>query len=555
MSDFVDVIPLGGLGEFGMNCSAVRCGSDMLLIDAGMAFPRGDQGAAMGVRVIVPDFTYLHDNRDSLRGVVLTHGHEDHIGAVSYLASEFDVPFYGSRLTLGLVRERLRERQLLERTELIEIGSRELVRFGAITVEPLKVTHSFPDSFCLAISTPQGCLIWTGDFKFDQTPVDGKVSDIHRLATYGEDGVLALFSDSTNSQQPGSAPSESSVIDPLRTLFRKAEQKIIVSTFSSSIHRIQIIFRLAEEFGRVVVPVGRSMVNNVQIAAELGRLSIPDGLLATVNGVRNLPPDQVIVLASGSQGEPMAAFSRLALDQFKNLQVDPGDLAIVSTRIIPGNEKSISRMVNHLYRRGASVFDLKNSFVHVSGHGFRDELKLMINLTQPQFFVPIHGEFSQLKSHSWIAREQGVPEENILLIENGDRLRLTRDAAEVVDTVPVGRRFIDDGILEEVHEIVLRERRYLSEDGFVVVILRLDHRSGELIGEPALVSRGFVLLEESEELVTEATNRVFQTVRETSLEEKQDNDVFSEIIRKDLRRLFRKRTGKRPIVLSFTFEI
>lgn len=538
-----------------MNCSLLRCGDDSILIDAGMTFPQWDRGADLGVNVIVPDFSFLEEYAGTLRGIVLTHGHEDHSGAVSFLLEELDIPVYGSSLTLGLVSGRLKERDLLEKSELHTIEAGQVLDFGLIQVEPIHVTHSFPGSFSFAISTPVGRIVWTSDFKFDQTPIDGQVSDLHRFARLGEEGVLALFADSTNSAVSGLAPSESAVIEPLRTIFRRSKAKIVATTFASSIHRVQIFCDLALEFGRVVVPAGRSMVNNIRIALELGYLKAPAQLFATVGEAKNLPAEKVVVLASGSQGEPMSALSRLAIGQFKNLEVESGDAVILSTRFIPGNEKSIDRMVNHFYRRGAQVFDRDHSQVHVSGHGYREDLKLMMNLTRPKYFIPIHGEFRQLKSHTWIAEKQGIPNENIHLIENGDVLCLQEDRAYIRDKVAVGRRFIDDGIREEIQEVVLRERRFLSEDGIVIVILRLDRTTGNLVGEPEIVSRGFLLLEESEELVAAARSRIFEVVAETSLEEKQDDELFNEILRKELKRLFRKHTGKRPIIVSMTIEI
>ncbi len=551
---YVEVIPLGGLGEFGMNCTALRCGSDMILIDAGMAFPR-NEGSELGVRIIVPDMTFLRENQSQLKGIFLTHGHEDHAGAVSFIINELSLPVYGSRLTLGLVAARLRERELLDSAQLIEMRAREKIDAGALVIEPLSVTHSYPDSFCFVISTPVGLLVWTGDFKFDQTPPDSRHSDLHGLAAYGEKGVLALFSDSTNSSARGLAPSEHSVREPLRNIFRAANGKIIASTFSSSVHRIQILFDLAREFRRQVVPLGRSMVTTIRIAKELGYLRAPADLIITTAEAQKLPPEKLMILASGSQGEPMSALSQLATSQFKNIAIDEGDVVVLSARIIPGNERSISRLVNHLFRRGARVYDTSHSQVHVSGHGYRDDLKLMIALTRPKFFVPIHGEFKQLKNHYWLAIEQGIPRENVKLIENGDLLRLTAEEAVAGGKVSVGRRMIDDGILEEVHEMVLRERRYLSEDGFVMVILRLNRFTGELIGEPEIVTRGFVLVEQSEELMSIVRDKVVSLTAETSLEEKRDPELFNAILRKELKRLFRRQTGKRPIILSMTIEI
>ncbi len=537
-----------------MNSAALRSGQDMILIDAGMTFPKG-LGSDLGVDIIVPDITFLKDNREQLRALVLTHGHEDHIGSVSYIINEIPVPVYGTRLTLGLVAERLKERQVYEGVDLRIITARQRLEIGPFQIEPLHVTHSFPDSFCLAITTPVGHLIWTGDFKFDQTPIDRKLSDMPRLAEYGDKGVLALFSDSTNSQVSGLSPSEFSVYDLLRSLFHRASGKIIVSCFASSLHRIQIILDLARELDRKVLPIGRSMISNIRIAGELGHLQVPADLLINAGDVRNVPPEKLLIVATGSQGEPMSALSRLAVNEVKGVEVTEGDMVILSTRIIPGNEKLIANLVNHFYRRGARVYDSHSAPVHVSGHGHADDLKLMINLTRPRFFIPIHGDYQQLKVHSWIARDQGIPSENVCIIENGDIFRLTRDCAEVSGKATVGRRFIDEGILEEVQEVVLRDRRYLSEDGFIVVVLKIDRFSGNLIGSPELISRGFVLMESSEELFEATRAQIEAVVRDTPIEEKRDEALFQEILRKELKRFLRKQTGKRPMILPVMLEI
>lgn len=555
MKDFVDVIPLGGLGEFGMNCTVMQCNSDLLVIDAGMAFPRADHGYELGIQAVVPDFAFLKEHREQIRGVVLTHGHEDHAGAVPYLLQELDVPVYGSRLTLSLAAEKLKERKISERGRLKVIGAGDRLDLGAFQVEPVRMTHSYPDNFCLAVDSPVGCLLWSGDFKFDQTPMDGQMSDLHRLARIGEKGVTALFSDSTNSSRPGLAPSEISVLEPLRDIFRKSRRKIIATTFASSIHRIRILMDLAAEFGRKVVPLGRSMNNTIRIARAQGYLSPSADILVSSGEVPFLASERILVLASGSQAEPMSALTRVALGQFKELEVEEGDHVILSTRIIPGNERAIARLVNLFYRKGARVFDSSHSQVHVSGHGHRDDLKLMINLTRPQFFVPIHGEYLQLKSHCWIAGEQGLSGDRVALIENGDVLRIQGEGMKVVDKAPAGRRFIDEGALEEVTETVLKERRYLAEDGFVMTILQIDRLTGDLIGEPEIVSRGFRSLEESEELVRSLKSKIVEVMAATSVEEKRDEDLLNEILRKELKRILRKRTGKRPLVLSMAVEI
>ncbi|MEE8348712.1 MAG: ribonuclease J [Acidobacteriota bacterium] len=555
MNDYLEITPLGGLGEFGMNCSVLRCGEDMILIDAGMTFPGGHMGGGLGVDVIVPDLTFLKEHQHNLKAIVLTHGHEDHVGSVSYVIDEIPVPIYGSRMTLGLVAQKLRERKLEGVVELITMEEREPVEFGCLRVEPLHVTHSFPDAFCFAISSPVGTVIWTGDFKFDQTPVDRKPSDITRLAEYGEQGVLALFSDSTNSEVPGVAPSEFTMYEGLGNLFRQADKKIIVASFASSIPRIQVILELAQQVGRKVLPVGRRMIANIRTAVEVGCLQYPQDLIISTGEAKDFPSDQLLILATGSQGEPMAALSRMAVNEFKGLQVEEDDMVILSARVIPGNEKLISNLVNHFYRRGARIYDSRSAPVHTSGHGLRDDLKLMINLTRPKFFIPIHGEFRQLKNHASLARDQGIPQENVLLIETGDNLQLRPDSAKLTDKVKVGRRFIDEGHLGQVHEVVLRDRRFLSEDGFLVVILRVDRLTGDLIGSPELVSRGFVLTDASTELLGATQTEVARIVSETPVEEKQDPELFGEILRKGLKRFIRKKTGKRPIILPVVIEV
>jgi ribonuclease J len=555
MSDYLEITPLGGLGEFGMNCSVLRCGEDMILIDAGMTFPGGQMGSGLGVDVIVPDITFLKEHKHKLKAILLTHGHEDHIGSVSYVIDEVPTPIYGSPMTLGLVAQKLKERHLEDSAELIPIEARERLEFGSLSVEPLHVTHSFPDAFCFAISSPAGNIIWTGDFKFDQTPVDRQPSDLSRLAEYGEKGVLALFSDSTNSEVPGVAPSEFTMFEGLGNLFGTADKKIIIASFASSIPRIQVILELAQKVGRKVVLIGRRMISNIRTAVEVGCLEYPPDLVISVGETKNFPPDQLLILATGSQGEPMAALSRMAVNEFKGIQVEEGDMVILSARVIPGNEKLISNLVNHFYRRGARIYDSRSAPVHTSGHGLREDLKLMINLTRPHFFIPIHGEFRQLYKHAGLARDQGIPPENVLIMETGDNLQLRPDSAKLTDKVKVGRRFIDEGHLGQVHEVVLRDRQFLSEDGFLVVVLRVDRLTGDLIGKPELVSRGFVQMDASTELLEATQDEVSRIVAETPVEEEQDQELFSEILRKGLKRFLRKKTGKRPIILPVVVEV
>ncbi|MEE2822677.1 MAG: ribonuclease J [Acidobacteriota bacterium] len=555
MTAYLEVTPLGGLGQFGMNCSVLRCGEDMILIDAGISFPGRDLGTSLGVDVIVPDITFLKEHRHKLKAILLTHGHEDHVGGVSYVVSEIPVPIYGSSMTLGLVAQKLKERKLDHSVELIPIKAREHLEFGCLKIEPLHVTHSFPNALCFAITSPAGNIIWTGDFRIDQTPVDRKLTDITRLAEYGEKGVLALFSDSTNSEIPGVAPSEYTLYNSLGNLFHTAKKKIFIATFSSSISRIQVILELAQKVGRKVIPIGRRMISNIQTAVEVGCLEYPENLIISAADANQFPSNELIILATGSQGEPMSALSRIAINEFKGIRAEEDDVVIFSARIIPGNENLISNVMNHFYRRGAHVYDSRSAPVHTSGHGLQDDLKLMINLTRPQFFIPIHGEFRQLKNHAALAQDQGISKDNILIIENGDNLQLRSNSAEVTDKVTVGRRFIDEGTLGQVDNTVLKDRRFLSEDGFLVAILRVDRLTGKLIDKPELVSRGFVLAETSTEFLESIRNEITHIVSEASEEEKQNREEFNELLHKSLKRFIRKRTGKRPIILPVFIEM
>ena len=555
MSGRLEIIPLGGLGEFGMNCAALRAGDDLILVDAGMMLPGRRPVTSLGVDLMVPDISFLLENRRQLRGIVLTHGHEDHAGGVSYIIDQLQVPVYANRLTLGLVSSRLRERGLHKEADLRSLEADRPVDLGVFQVEPLRVTHSFPESFCFAIRTPAGRIVWTGDFKFDQTPIDGHRSNLARLAELGQEGVLALFSDSTNADVPGLSPSESSVREPLENLFRQAGGRIILATFASSMHRIQIVLDLAREVGRKVVPMGRSMVSNIRLASRLGYLRTDSDVLGSRDDLARIPPERLIVLASGSQGESMSAMSRLAVGQVPQVRVEPGDLVLLSSRIIPGNEKAIGRMISQFYRRGARVLDSRHEPIHASGHGYREDLKLMIDLTRPRFFVPIHGEFRQLAAHASLARRQGIPPDRVHLLESGEVLGLTPDKAEVLGQVPAGRRFIDEGVRRQVDRDLLRDRRFLATDGVLVVGLRLDRMSWELIGEPELISRGFVQPEDSRELMRETRARIHRLVSETGANGKRDERLLEEMLQTGLKRFLRKRTRKRPLIVPMTLAL
>jgi len=550
--DTIEVVPLGGLGEFGMNIMAIRYRGSIVVVDVGMMFPRDD---LLGVDLVVPEFTYLLEHRQEVKAVVLTHGHEDHIGALPYLLRELSIPIYGTPLTLGFARGRLAEHGLLQKAQLNRIGSRQTLEVGSMHLEFLSVTHSIADSLGIAITTPLGTIIHTGDFKFDQTPPDQKPTDYARFTHFAEQGVLALFSDSTNSERPGYTPSESNVRKHLDQIFHTSKGKIIVTCFASSIHRIQIVLELARESGRRVVTVGRSMKDNIGIARELGYLTLPEGVLADAREASRTPNDKLVLLCTGSQGEPLAALTKLALGKHKEFTVAEGDAVIISARSIPGNERRISHLINHFCYRGAAVYDESRWGVHVSGHGSQEELKLMINLTRPRFFVPVHGEFRQLFHHAVLAHETGIPRERILLAETGDIIALTPEKAEIRGKAPVGRRLIDEGGLAELDELVVRDRQHLSEEGVLMAVVAINKSTGRVEGLPEIVSRGHMQEDGGAKILAEAREVVLKTLRECSNEERSDSLVLTELIRTDLKRFMRKRTATHPMIVPVILEI
>src|SRR5580692_2337020 len=502
----LQIIPLGGLGEFGMNCLAIRYKDDIIVIDAGLMFPESE---LLGVDIVVPDITYLVENRELVRGIILTHGHEDHIGGLPWILSELNVPVYGTEFTLAFVEGKLEEHALLDDTELIEISPGSKFQLGPFGIEPIRVTHSLVDCVALAIETPVGVIVHTGDFKIDLSPPDGKAFDLHRFAEYGKRGVLALLQDSTNVDRPGYTPSEWAVKPRLDEIFSRTKKKLFFSCFSSSIYRIGIAIELARAHGRKVAVLGRSMMESTEIAQDLGYLDLPPGLVINPGQMRDFPPEQLMVLISGTQGEPMSALSRAAVDNHKHARIMPGDTVVLSSRVIPGNEKSIFRVIDHLYRRDANVIydDGSNGLIHVSGHGCQEEQRLMINLLKPKFFIPVHGDFRHLKKHAELAQSIGVVD-LALVIEDGDILELDRDNAQKKGKVTAGRICIDSGSTADVVEdLVIRDRRHLSEDGFVLPILTINKLSGKVERQPELVSRGFVggepdLMEGARQVVT-----------------------------------------------------
>jgi ribonuclease J len=550
--DQTEIIPLGGLGEFGLNMMAIRHGEVIVVIDAGLMFPRDD---LLGVDLVVPDFTYLLENKEKVRAIVLTHGHEDHIGALPYLLKELPIPVYGTPLTLGFARGRLFEHGLLDHVKLNSIKPRETLECGEIHLEFLSVTHSVADSIGLAIKTPSGTIIHTGDFKFDQSPPNRSLTDYARFSFFGEQGVLVLLSDSTNSERPGFTPSENNVRRNLEQVFYSTPQKIVVACFASSIHRIQIIFELAKEFGRRVVPIGRSMKENIAIASDLGHLNVPSGLLSDVSEAQSLGKDKLVILSTGSQGEPMAALARLAFGKHRDFSVEEDDAVIISARVIPGNETRVSHLTNHFCRRGARVYDESHWMMHVSGHASQEELKIMLNLTKPKFFIPVHGEYRQLYAHALLAREVGIPKDRVILAETGDVIVLDSNAIRIEGKASVGRRLIDEGGVAELDEIVVRDRQHLSEEGVVLAVVAINKSTGQIEGMPELVSRGHVQEEEGAPFLTEARQIVVKALEECTDEEREDSFMLTETIRAALKRYFRKRTGTRPMIVPVILEI
>lgn len=556
MSDHkLQVIPLGGLGEFGMNMTAIRYADQLIVIDSGMMFPEAE---LLGVDLVMPDLTFLKENQQFIRALILTHGHEDHIGAVPYFLSEIDVPVYGTAFTLALVDRRLEEYELENEPRFIQVRPKQIVEIGPFKIEFIHVTHSIVSAVALAITTPLGVIVHTGDFKVDPTPTDNELFDLHTLADYGRRGVLLLLSDSTNSDRPGYTESERAVRPRMEEIFNRSERRVVVSCFSSSIHRIQLVLDLAQEYGRRVAFYGRSMVSVTEIAHSLGLLDIPDAILLRPQDAMDLPPAKVAILISGTQGEPMSALARVAVDNHKHVSVEAGDTVVLSARIIPGNEKAIFRMVDHMSRRGADVlYGSMNPPLHVSGHASVEEMKLVLNLVRPRYFVPIHGEFRQLAKHARLAehlRFAGLEESFVM--ESGETLEIDHHGARKAGRVTVGRVCIDSGSVDEVvQEVVIRDRRHLSEDGIVLPIIAINRHTGRMESLPEIVSRGFALAEDGSEFMESARQIVAKTLEGSNQEEKTDWGVMKEKIRADLKRYIVKETSRRPLIMPVILEV
>lgn len=552
MSNVLEIIPLGGIGEFGMNCMAVRYDDEMIVIDAGMGFP---EESVYGVDVCVPDFDFLEEYRDNITAIILTHGHEDHLGALPYILKKFNVPVYASHFTVGLAERKLEEHDLLGDTLIHRVEPRETVELGPFTIEFIRASHSLVDCFSLAIRTPVGTIVHTGDYKVDETPVIGEPIDLRTLRSYGQEGVLALLSDSTNATVPGRTPSERAVIPAFEEIFTEAAGRIVVAAFASSIHRIQIVLDVAQQFDRKVCVLGRSMQKNVEIADELGYLDIPDGLLVSLGQTKHLGDDELVFLVTGSQGEPRAALSQMATQTYKGLTIEEGDTVVLSARIIPGNERAISRLIGYIYKRGANIIEEKRRLIHVSGHASQEDIKIMTEAVRPKFVIPIHGEYRMLFRHKeFIKNHLGYAEENIILIENGDVLELDGERATITDKRAVKRTFIDETGFEEIGSETVRERKQLAYDGVVSLVITINEETGALEAPPEITARG-LLGDDGNGFLKDAQRVVTKAVENAPRAERQDTSLLKEHVRVELKRFIQKQTGARPVILPVVVQV
>ncbi|GFR37669.1 ribonuclease J [Insulibacter thermoxylanivorax] len=550
----LSIFALGGVGEIGKNMYVVQYGSEIIVIDSGLKFPEEDM---LGIDVVIPDITYLLENKEKVRGIFLTHGHEDHIGGLPYVLKHLNVPVYGTKLTLGLVESKLKEAGMLGETKRILVHADSVLKFSKVKVSFFKTNHSIPDSVGICIDTPEGVVVHTGDFKFDQTPVNNDFADIHRMSEIGKRGVLALLSDSTNAERPGYTGSERSVGASLKEVFRNAEQRVIVATFASNVHRLQQVIDAAAYTNRKLAIVGRSMVNVITIAAELGYLHIPEGMLVELDEVNRLPSHRVAILSTGSQGEPMSALTRMARSTHKKVEILPGDTVVIAANPIPGNEKYVGRTVDELFRLGANVIYGYNGGggVHVSGHGSQEELKLMLNLMKPKYFIPIHGEYRMLRQHGLLAESVGIDRENIFICDLGEVVEIHNGVARKAGKIPVGNVLIDGLGVGDVGNIVLRDRKLLSQDGILVVVVTLSKQDGKIVSGPDIISRGFVYVRESEGLLDEANRIVSGTLQKLTGENISEWASLKTHVKEALGRFLYEQTRRRPMILPIIMEV
>lgn len=548
------IFALGGVGEIGKNMYCIQYGNDIVVVDSGLKFPEEEM---LGIDVVIPDISYLLENRDKVRAILLTHGHEDHIGGLPYVLKQLNVPIYGTKLTLGLVENKLKEAGLLGDTKRHLINEDSELTLGTIKATFFRTNHSIPDSVGVCLETPEGLVVHTGDFKFDHTPVNDQFADLQKMAEIGSRGVLALLSDSTNAERAGYTPSESNIGKEFESLFRSAKQRVVVATFASNVHRIQQVINAAAETRRKMTVIGRSMVNVVGIASELGYLNIPEGMLIEPEEVNKLPADRVVILSTGSQGEPMSALTRMARSTHRKVDILPGDTVIIAATPIPGNERYVGRTVDELMRLGASVIYGPGSIsgVHVSGHGSQEELKLMLNLMRPEYFIPIHGEYRMLRHHGLLGEAVGIPKENIFLLDNGDTVEIQNGSARKAGKIPAGNVLIDGLGVGDVGNIVLRDRKLLSQDGILVVVVTLSKQDGTIMSGPDIISRGFVYVRESEGLLEEANRIVTSTLHKLMNENVNEWASLKTNVKDALGRFLYEQTRRRPMILPIIMEV
>lgn len=550
----IEIIPLGGIGEFGMNCMGIRYADEMIIIDAGMGFP---EETPYGVDISIPNFDFLEEYRDDLTAIVLTHGHEDHVGALTYILKKFNLPVYASRFTVALAEKRLEEHKMLEEVLIHRVKANDIVEIGNFRVEFIHASHSLVDCFSLAIHTPLGTIIHTGDYKIDDTPVIGKPYDLATLKRIGDEGVLLLLGDSTNATVPGRTPSEMAVIPAFEEIFEQTEGRLFVATFSSSIHRLQIVFDIAHEFGRKVCVLGRSMQRNVEIADEQGLLKIPFGAMVPLSDARALDDDEIVYLVTGSQGETRAALWNLATSTYKGMEIEKGDTVVLSARIIPGNEKSISRLIGHLYKRGANIIEEKRRLVHVSGHASQEDIKIMVETARPKYLVPIHGEYRMLFRHKEFVKNHvaGYDDDDIILIENGEVLEVDEFAAKIVDKHELHKTFIDEESLGEIEYSVVRERKHLAYGGAISLVVTIDKATHELTGEPQITFQGVAGIDPTNGFIADARVAIRDAVRDMKREHIVDRSFLKESLRILLKRFIQKQIGTKPVIVTTIVEV
>jgi ribonuclease J len=547
----IKIIPLGGINEIGKNITAIEYKEDIIIIDCGLKFPDDDM---FGIDIVIPDISYLIKNSEKIKGIFLTHGHEDHIGALPYVLKQLNVPVYGTKLTLGIVETKLKEHGLLASTELIRVKPKDIIKLESVSVEFIKTNHSIADSVAIAIHTPLGVVLHTGDFKIDYTPIDGEMMDFGRLAELGRKGVLVMMADSTNVERPGYTMTERVVGDTFLRLFNKAKGRIIVATFASNVHRIQQIITAAQAYGKKVAVSGRSMENIAQVAMELGYLTIEKDVLIPVDQISKYPDDKVVIITTGSQGEPMSALARMAASEHRKINIVPGDTVIISATPIPGNEKLVSKVVNQLFKKGAEVIYDSIEKIHVSGHACQEELKLMHSLVKPRFFIPVHGEYRHLKKHAELAMELGLSEKNVLIPENGDIIELARNYIKKNGTVISGQVFVDGLGVGDVGNIVLRDRKHLSQDGILTIVVTIERQTGRVVSGPDIISRGFVYVRESEGLMDEAREIVKSVLQNCEERRITDWATLKSKMRDELREFLYEKTKRKPMILPIIME-